>query len=198
MHRARWTYEQPPGGRGAEGLEDYLVYTGDGEPAGKVTSLLRRGADVYVVVDRGSPPFSHDRRAVPWDEVADVDHAGPAVKLRLSQSELDRAHQLDPDLGVEPGEGVPAPELRTTDVPAEARPRTFPTDGRRVADRPHLYAAALGVGLLAALGLLGAVALVTAGGGDLVPLFLVPILLGALALLLAYRLWRRPHERPRG
>jgi hypothetical protein len=163
-----------------------------------VTSLLRRGADVYVVVDRGSPPFSHDRRAVPWDEVADVDHAGPAVKLRLSQSELDRAHQLDPDLGVEPGEGVPAPELRTTDVPAEARPRTFPTDGRRVADRPHLYAAALGVGLLAALGLLGAVALVTAGGGDLVPLFLVPILLGALALLLAYRLGRRPHERPRG
>jgi hypothetical protein len=200
MPDASWSYEQPPGGRGAEGLEDYVAYTAEGEPAGKVTSLLDRGGDVLVVVDRGSPPFTHDRRAIPWAQVADVDHAALAVRLRLSAEELDRVARLDPELAVEPATGEESAEataLRTTDLPAEARPRAFSPDGPRASDRPYLYAAALGAGLFAVLGLLGVIALVTVGGGDLVPFFLIPIVLGALALLLAYRLWRRPHEGPR-
>jgi hypothetical protein len=200
MSDASWTYEQPPGGRGAEGLEDYAAYTAEGEPAGKVTSLLERGGDVLVVVDRGSPPFTHDRRAIPWAQVEDVDHAALAVKLRLSAEQLDRVARLDPELAVEPASGDESAEataLRTTDLPAEARPRASSPDGPRAADRPYLYAAALGAGLLGVLGLLGVIALVTVGGGDLVPFFLIPIVLGALALLLAYRLWRRPHEGPR-
>lgn len=200
MPDASWTYEQPPGGRGAEGLEDYVAYTAEGEPAGKVTSLLDRGGDVLVVVDRGSPPFTHDRRAIPWAQVADVDHAALAVRLRLSAEELDRVASLDPELAVEPATGEESAEattLRTADLPAEARPRAFSPDGPRAGDRPYLYAAALGAGLFAVLGLLGVIALVTVGGGDLVPFFLIPIVLGALALLLAYRLWRRPHEGPR-
>ena len=200
MPDASWTYEQPPGGRGAEGLEDYVAYTAEGEPAGKVTSLLDRGGDVLVVVDRGSPPFTHDRRAVPWAQVADVDHAALAVRLRLSAKELDRVASLDPELAVEPATGEESAEataLRTADLPAEARPGAFSPDGPRAGDRPYLYAAALGAGLFAVLGLLGVIALVTVGGGDLVPFFLIPIVLGALALLLAYRLWRRPHEDPR-
>jgi hypothetical protein len=198
MPDASWTYEQPPGGRGAEGLEDYVAYTTEGEPAGKVTSLLRRGSDVYVVVDRGSPPFTHDRRAVPWSEVENVDHAALAVRLRLSADELGRVARLDPDLAVEPATGSESAEattLRTTDLPAEARPHASSPDGPRAADRPYLYAAALGAGLFAVLGLLGAVALVTVGGAVLIPFFLVPIALGALAILLSYRLWRRPQDR---
>jgi hypothetical protein len=199
MPDAQWTYEQPPGGRGAEGLEDYVAYTAEGDPAGKVTSLLRRGEDVFVVVDRGSPPFTHDRRAIPWSQVENVDHAALAVRLRLSAAQLDRVARLDPDLAVEPEPGEESAEataLRTTDLPAEARPHTAPAGGRRPADRPYLYAAALGAGLFAVLGMLGAVLLVESGGGDLVPFFLVPIVLGAVALLLGYRLWRRPYEGP--
>ncbi|HXV32616.1 MAG TPA: hypothetical protein VD769_01300 [Gaiellaceae bacterium] len=200
MPDAQWTYEQPPGGRGAEGLEDYVAYTAEGDPAGKVTSLLEHDGDVLVVVDRGSPPFTHDRRAIPWAQVESVDHASLAVRLRLSAAQLDGVPRLDPDLAVEPAAGEESAEgtaVRTSDLPAEARPRASSPDGRRPADRPYLYAAALGAGLFAVLGLLGTVALVTAGGGDLVPFFLVPLVLGAVALLLAYRLWRRPYEGPR-
>jgi hypothetical protein len=199
MPDARWTYEQPPGGRGAEGLEDYVAYTAEGDPAGKVTSLLRHAGDVLVVVDRGSPPFTHDRRAIPWAQVEGVDHAALAVRLRLSAAQLEGVPRLDPDLAVEPAAGEESAEataLRTADLPAEARPHASSPEGRRPADRPYLYAAALGAGLFAVLGMLGAVALVTAGGGDLVPFFLVPLVLGAVALLLAYRLWRRPYEGP--
>jgi hypothetical protein len=199
MHDAPWTYEQPPGGRGDEGLEDYVAYTVEGDPAGKVTSLLRRAGDVFVVVDLGTPPFTHDRRAVPWSQVDGVDHAALAVRLRLSADQLDRVRRLDPDLAVEPAPGEESAEataLRTADLPPGSRPHAAPAGGRGPVDRPYLYAAALGTGLLAVLGLLGAVLLVESGGGDLVPFFLVPIALGAVALLLGYRLWQRPYEGP--
>ena len=38
-----WTYEVPPGGAGASGLEDYQVETHDGEIVGKIISVLDDG-----------------------------------------------------------------------------------------------------------------------------------------------------------
>jgi hypothetical protein len=199
MRKAPWTYEQPPGGEGAVGLEDYVVYTSEGTAAGKVTSLLRRRDELYLVVDRGSPPLSHDRRAVPWAEVSGVDHAALAVSLALSVSEFERAAELDPGLAVEPASSetrADAGARRMVDLPPEANPGPASNQARGPEDRSLLYAASLGLGLFAVLGLLGVVALVSVSGGDLVPFFLVPIALGALSLVLGYKLWRRPYEGP--
>jgi hypothetical protein len=199
MRKASWTYEQPPGGEGAVGLEDYIVYTAEENAAGKVTSLLRRQDELYLVVDQGAPPLTHDRRAVPWAHVRDVDHAALAVNLSLSASELDRMPELDPGLAVEPHpseEHPGAAARRVTDLPPEADPAPASPDARGPEDRSVLYAASLGLGLFAVLGLLGVVALVSVSGGDLVPFFLVPIALGALSLFLGYKLWRRPYEGP--
>jgi hypothetical protein len=199
MRKAPWTYEQPPGGEGAVGLEDYVVYTAEGKAAGKVTSLLRRQDELYLVVDQGSPPLTHDRRAVPWTDIRDVDHAALAVSLALSASELDRVSKLDPGLAVEPPpseEHVQAAARRVTDLPPSVKPAPASPEARGPEDRSLLYAATLGVGLFAVLGLLGVVALVSVSGGDLVPFFLVPIALGAISLFLGYKLWRRPYEGP--
>ncbi len=145
------------------------------------------------------PPLTHDRRAVPWDDVAELDHASLAVRLRLSAAELERALRLDPALAVEPdassGESRSSAK-RVTELPPDSGPQVAAPESARPADRSLLYAATVGAGLLAVLGMLGAVALVTAGSGDLIPFFLVPIVLGAVALLLGYRLWRRPYEAP--
>ena len=199
MSKARWTYEQPPGGEGDVGLEEYVVYTTDGKPAGKVTAVLRRDDQLYLVVDRGSPPLSHDRRAVPWQEVADVDHGALGVILRLSPTELDRVEELDPARGVEPpagGGSTGAAAVRVTDLPADVAPGASVPGEPGPADRPVLYAAALGLGLVAVLSFLAVVALLSAGGDWLAFFFLVPVLLGAASLFLGYRLWRRPYEEP--
>lgn len=199
MSKAQWTYEHPPVGAGASGLEGYAAYTAQGEPAGKVASLLRRQKDLYLLIEGGLPPLTHDRRAVPWDDVAEVDHGALAVRLRLSAAELGRALQLDPSQAVEPHASTDdraGEAARVTDLPADARLQALESESDRPADRSLLYAATIGAGLFAVLGMLGAVALVGAGRTGLVPFFLVPIALGAIALLLAYRLWRRPYEGP--
>jgi hypothetical protein len=198
MSKAPWSYEQPPGGEGAVGLEDYVVYTSDGQTAGKVTSLVRRQDELYLVVDRGSPPLSHDRRAVPWAKIADVDHGALAVTLKFS-AELDRMPELDPRLAVEPApseEHAGASARRVTDLPPDADPGPASPDDRGPTDRTFLYAASLGLGLLAVLSLLGVVALLTASSTELVPFLLIPIALGATSLLLSYKLWQRPYEKP--
>lgn len=195
MARADWTYELPPGGGDTAGLEDYVAYTAEGEPAGKVTTLLRRGESLYLVVDRGTPPLSHDRRAIPWDSVETVDHEAVAVRIGLRAAELDEALELDPGKAVEPTPGeesAPAAAVRVVDVPAgPALP-----EARGPADRTLLYGAALGLGLVAVLAFLIAVVLVAARGSGLVPFFAVPAALAALAGFLVLRLWRRPYEGP--
>ena len=91
MSRAPWTYELPAAGGETGGLEEYVVYAVDGEPVGKVTVVLEAEDDVYVVVDRGAPPLTHDRRAVPWESVEAVDHSALAVTLAQPAAELDEA-----------------------------------------------------------------------------------------------------------
>ena len=201
MTTAPWTYEVPPAGGDTAGLEEYVVYDAAGEPVGKVTAVLRAPDGVYLVMDRGTPPLSHDRRAVRWERIGSVDHAAHAVTLSARASELDDALELDPDKAVEPAVGeqrAAAEAVRVTDLP-EVQPATVqPGNATEAADRQLLYGGALGAGLIAVFLVLTGVLLVTAGAGgwSLIP-FILAAVLGSAALVLSYRLWRRPYERPR-
>lgn len=201
MSRAPWTYELPAAGGETGGLEEYVVYAAEGEPVGKVTVVLEAADDVYVVVDRGSPPLTHDRRAVPWETVADVDHSALAVTLAQPAAELDRALELDPDKAVEPEPGeqrARAEAVRVTRLPESVIPVTVPAGEPGPADRPFAYGGALGLGLLAVLFVLVGVALITAGAGGWSSIaFIAASVTGSAALAIAYGLWRHPYERPR-
>jgi ribosomal protein L14E/L6E/L27E len=200
VSRAPWTYELPAAGGETGGLEDYVVYAVDGEPVGKVTVVLEADDDLYVVVDRGEPPLTHDRRAVPWETVEAVDHSALAVKLAQPAAELDGALELDPAKAVEPGVGEQRPDaeaVRVTRLPEPLMPVTVPAGEAGPTDRPFLYGGALGLGLLAVFFVLAGVALVTAGAGawSLIA-FVGASILGSAALATASRLWRRPYEGP--
>ncbi len=201
MSRAPWTYELPAAGGETGGLEEYVVYAADGEPVGKVTVVLEADDDLYVVVDRGAPPLTHDRRAVPWEAVEAVDHSALAVTLAQPATELDGALELDPAKAVEPAVGEQRPDaeaVRVTRLPEPLMPVTVPAGAAGPADRPFLYGGALGLGLLAVFLVLVGVALVTAGaGGWSLIAFVGASVLASASLATAYRLWRRPYEGPR-
>lgn len=191
MARAPWTYELPPAGAPSAGLEEYVVETAAGDHVGKVVVVLRRGDDHYLAVDRGKPPLAPDLRAFPWSDVASVDHAGLTVRLGLSHDDSERSLELDPDKGVEGGE---AEAVRVTELSPELAPAGSPEAGP--VDRPS-YLVSLA---LAVLGLLSLLALFVAGLSveftwEFV-LFAIPAVLFAAAGIFAYRLFRRPYERP--
>jgi hypothetical protein len=200
VSRAPWTYELPAAGGETGGLEEYVVYAIDGEPIGKVTVVLEADDDLYVVVDRGAPPLTHDRRAVPWETVEAVDHSALAVTLAQPAAELDEALELDPAKAVEPepgGQRARAQAVRVTRLPESVMPLTVSAAEAGPADRPFLYGGALGLGLLAVFLVLVGVALITAGAGawSLIA-FVGASVLGSASLATAYRLWRRPYEGP--
>ena len=201
MSRAPWTYELPAAGGETGGLEEYVVYAADGDAVGKVTVVLEVDDDLYVVVDRGAPPLTHDRRAVPWERVEAVDHSALAVTLAQPAAELDEALELDPAKAVEPAAGEQRPDaeaVRVTRLPESVVPVTVPVGEAGPADRPFLYGGALGLGLVAVFLVLAGVALVTAGaGGWSLIAFVGASVLGSASFATAYRLWRRPYERPR-
>jgi hypothetical protein len=188
--KASWTYEVPPAGADASGLEDYQVATREGETAGKVVALLEREHQRYLVFDIGAPPVAPKRRAVAWDDVEEIDHDTLTVRLRLLSQELESAIELDPENEVE---GGGADAARVTKLPRELTPSSSPDRGPT--DRPT-YAGAL---LLFALGLITLLGLALAASGtDFTwefALFAVPALLVAGAVLLAYRAYRQPYER---
>jgi len=201
VSRAPWTYELPAAGGETGGLEEYVVYAADGDAVGKVTVVLEVDDDLYVVVDRGAPPLTHDRRAVPWERVEAVDHSALAVTLAQPAAELDEALELDPAKAVEPAAGEQRPDaeaVRVTRLPESVVPVTVPVGEAGPADRPFLYGGALGLGLVAVFLVLAGVALVTAGaGGWSLIAFVGASVLGSASFATAYRLWRRPYERPR-
>jgi hypothetical protein len=121
VSRASWTYELPAAGGETGGLEEYVVYAADGEPVGKVTVVLEADDDLYVVVDRGAPPLTHDRRAVPWEAVEAVDHSALAVTLAQPATELDGALELDPAKAVEPAVGEQRPDAEAVRVTRASR-----------------------------------------------------------------------------
>jgi hypothetical protein len=185
--KATWTYEVPPAGADAAGLEDYQVETRDGQAAGKIVTMLQRDDERFLLFDSGTPPLAKQRRAVRWEDVGEVDHDTLTVTLRIG---LDETLEVDPAGEVEDGD---AEARRVTDLPngltVPAAPARGPTD------RPT-YAGAI---VLFALGLIGLLALALAAStADFTwefALFAIPAVLIAAAALVAYRAWREPYER---
>lgn len=188
-----WTYEVPPVGADAAGLEDYMVETADGHEAGKVLAVLERRGRPYLAFDTGAPPVKHERKAVPWEDVEGIDHDTLTVRLRLRADELGEALALDP---AEALEGGGAEAVRVTQLPRELTPSAAPGVGGPLDRSSYAGAVALfGVGLLALLALF-----LAAAGTDFTSefaLFAVPAILFAAAAVVAYRTFRSPHERSR-
>ena len=187
MPSAPWTYEVPPLAGSAVGLEDYAVETAAGEFLGKVKTVLRHGEDTYVVVESGMP-LARTLYAVPWADVADVDHATVTVRVGRPPDELGSAVELDPEKAVE---GAGAEAVRVTDVPGQRVPTSAP-DAPGPVDRPT-YAGLLVVALI---GVFSALVLVlfamTTDFTWQFALFVVPAVLLGAAGVLAYRFFRRP------
>jgi len=181
----------PPAGADTVALEEYVVETAEGNRIGKVVALLERDDDVYLAVERGTPPVHHDVRVFPLEEVEGVDHEGLLVRLRVEQAAVENSVELDPDKGVEDGQ---AEARRVTSLPDRLTPSAPPASGP--VDRPA-YGAALGLGALGLLTLLAAIILV--GKADTPWRFValaVPATILAFAGVVAYRLFRNPYERP--
>ena len=190
---ADWTYEVAPAGSPAAGLEEYVVVSALGGRVGKVTTLLSRDGELYVAVERGNPPVTHDVRAFPWRDVERVDHEALTVELKLADDAIEASLELDPDKGVEDGE---ADAVRVTELPAEAAPSSSTSpDSPGPVDRPT-YALAIGLGALGLFALLVLfIAALTVEFTWHFALFAIPALLLALAGAAGYRAFRSPYER---
>jgi hypothetical protein len=77
------TFEVPPGGADAAGLEDYGVELHGGERIGTMVGSVEEGGRRWLVVETGLPPFKRDRRAIPWSYVPTGDVAGPTDRNTL-------------------------------------------------------------------------------------------------------------------
>lgn len=86
-----WTYEMPPAGDGASGLEDYVVRDSGGEYVGKVGTVLRHRDGLFVAVEHGAPPIKNELVLISWEDVREVDHDDLTVVLALSPSEIESA-----------------------------------------------------------------------------------------------------------
>jgi hypothetical protein len=190
--KADWSYQVPAAGESDSGLEDYMVETRSGEQIGKVRTLIRRGDELYVVVERGNPPLSRDLRAIPWGETERVDHDSLALRLRLNERELERALELDPANEIENGE---AEAQRVTALPPGLRQPSLAGSEAGPADR-LTYVAAISffaIGLLAALGL--ALVVTAVQEAWLAALAVIPALFFIASGVSGYRAFRSPYER---
>jgi hypothetical protein len=189
QQQAEWTYEVPKAGAGSAGLEEYQVETSSGEHTGKVMTVLRKEESIYLAVETGTPPIKRDLRAIPWADVAEVDHAALTIRLRPSV-DVDQALMLDPRKAVEDG---PA-DATLAELPEDG-PARFDPEASGPVDRTLPYAATFA---LAAFGLLALFAIVTLAStvesSGIWLLLAVPAALLLGALMSGYKLFRRPYE----
>lgn len=191
MARAGWTYELPPPTGDSVWLEEYLVYDRDGEPAGKVFAVLEREGRRWLGVERDHLPLRHDRRAVPFDAVRELDHENLAVHLALDAAGIDVALELDPERG-----SVDGGDARRLVVPppGETPPRRD-TGAPGPVDRPRSVVAPLLL-ICGALSLMGAMALYGADPSTIrLVWFAVPAAFFVLAGVTGYRAWALPWQR---
>lgn len=193
MDRVPWTYELPPTGAASQGLEDYEIEAAGGENIGIGLGVVRRDGDTFLLVDAGAlPPFIHRRMAVPWQHVAEVDHAALLVRLSLDRAGLDDvALLLDPRKALH-GQGAEAARvaLSAALTPPSAPGAEGPMDRYSVIPLALLAAAA-------PFSLFVLVALWIARGleGWEYGLLAIPFVLAALTVALeGYRLFREPHS----
>ena len=190
MARAEWTYEVPPPAGDTVWLEGYLVYDGDGEPAGQVFAVLEHEGRRWLAVEREHVPGRHDRRVVRFEDISETDHENLAVHLDLSAEEIAEALELDPDRGVKHGGAA----RRIALPPAGALPLVHDADDRGPVDSlgdPGNLAGPVS----AVLGLLALLAVFIFWGAGrtsaALPFLAVPGVLFVIAALLGYRAWRR-------
>jgi hypothetical protein len=189
VRKADWTFEIPPATADAAGIEDYEVESAVAEPLGKVKTLLRRNNELYLALEAGIPPLVQRIRAVPWDQIGEIDHDSLTVRLLARADELHRYPVLDAGRAMEGGD---AEAVRVTEVPDEPRP-VSPDESGPV-DRAS-YLAALVAGLLGAFTTLLAVVVITVTDGAWrFAVLVVPALLVVASAVLAYRFFRRPSE----
>jgi hypothetical protein len=186
--RADWTYELPPVTGDSVWLEEYLVYDRDGAPVGKVFAVLEHEGRRWLGIEREPLPMRHDRRALPFDAIEDLDHENLAVHLSLPADQLDDALELDPAKGVEQGGAA----RRIVEVPAGEQPPALDVGAAGPVDRGTALAAAL----VALIGLVALLAVFVFWGASssssALPYFAVPGALLLLAGVLALRAWARP------
>jgi hypothetical protein len=185
------TFEVPPGGADAAGLEDYGVELRGGERLGTIVDSVAEGDRRWLVVETGLPPLKRDRRAIPWSEIQEVDHDALLVTVAASTAET------FPRLP-EAGREDEAPARRVTESPDA--PRYVPTgDVAGPTDRNTLLFGALASFALSLLTLLAIISLLSRQGdhelvwGGLA----LPVVLLLAAGILGYRLWRDPYSRGR-
>lgn len=189
--RADWTYELPPATGDSVWLEEYLVYDRDGAPVGKVFAVLEHEGRRWLGIEREHLPTRHDRRAVPFDAIEDLDHENLAVHLSLPAEQLDDVLELDPAKGVEQGGAA----RRIVDVPPGERPPARDAGAPGPIDRVTTLAAVV----LALFGTLALLAVFIFWGASnsssALPFFAVPGVLLAASVLLVLRAWSRPWTR---
>jgi hypothetical protein len=189
MRRPR-TYETPPGGADAAGLEDYVVELRGGNRIGTVVAMVEESGRRWLVVEQGTPPFKHDRRTIPASQIESVDHDSLVVFLR------EDTQDAGPTRGLESAD---AEAVRVTE-PADAPTFVPPGDVAGPTDRTGTWFAAFASGALGLLILLGLLIGLTRRSGEhaaLWALLAIPAALLLLTGLLAYRLWRNPYARRR-
>jgi hypothetical protein len=178
MARAEWTYELPPATGDRIWLEEYLVYDRDGTSVGRVFAVLEHVGRRWLGVEREPLPTRHDRRAVAFEAIAELDHENTAVHLTLGPDEIEETLELDPGNGVEQGaEAQRVTRIRLVEPPLRPSPR-----------EPVDQGLLLGAGLLALFGLLALWAVFvlwgTSTASTALPLLAVPgLLFGASAFL---------------
>jgi len=192
MRRADWTYELPPTGAASEGLEDYEARSADGEHVGVVVGLVRRGGEMFVLVDAGAmPPLIHRRIALRWSDVLEVDHGALVVHLSVDRAELDAvALALDPKLAAH----GPGAEAVRVGLPA-ALTHSMPAGIEGPVERGSVVAlAVLAAAAPFSLFVIVAVWIARGLGGWEYGLLVIPFALAALTVVLeGYRLFREPH-----
>jgi hypothetical protein len=197
MKDAVWTYELPPAGADSQGLEDYEARTADGEHVGVVIGLVRLGSEMFVLIDAGAmPPLIHRRIAVPWQDVAEVDHAALLVQLVV-----DRAGVKEAALALDSGKalhGSGAEAVRVTRLPAALSHPVRPGIDRPVIERGSAFAVfALAAAAVFSLFMIVAVWMARGLAGYEYGLLAIPVVLATSAVALeGYRLYREPHLRP--
>ena len=156
-------------------LDEYLVYDGDGCPVGRVFAVLEHEGSRWLGIEREPLPTRSDRRVVPFEAIAELDHENIAVHLTLEPGEIESALEHDPDLP----------------------PRRDPPGVRGPVDR----GVALGAALLALFGVIALWAVFVFWGSrnasTALPFLAVPGLLFGAAAFLGYRARSQPWLRPR-
>jgi hypothetical protein len=197
MPKADFTYEVRKLPMAAAGIEDYVVRTSDGDPAGTVAAVLeRQGGEQLLVVEDGVSPVAAVRRALHWDAIERIDHDALAVWLNLDGDGLARQGlELDPELAVEEGDGKA--EARRVALAEGGPVPEAVAENRGPVDRTTWAKAFAVFGLMGFSVLVAAVVVYFTGDNTWALLFLLPALLAVVAAILGYRAYRRPYE-PRG